>query len=265
MKRSRARSAPFDPRRPTRLNRPILPESEIERIRRERREPRFTQWDYLHLEGLRRSFARSFRDIPEPTRPVLDLYCGTKPYLELIPWFPVWGMDLDRHFGRADVLGALPLPFRDGAFGIVLCSQALHLVDDPATTVQEMARILAPGGHVIVTIPHLFLAEGALERHWSREDLNRLFEGWEDVRVRGIDGPGAALAFVLGRLMMLATRRWRVMKALFTPSVVILNGIGAALDLLLAPVHRRWPHSLLLVACRPAKTQATGQTTSLNR
>jgi SAM-dependent methyltransferase len=254
--------APFDARPPARWDRPILPESEVERIRRERRDPRFTQWDYLHLEGLRRALVRTFREIPEPTWPVLDLFCGTKPYLELIPWLPVWGMDLDRHFGRADVLGALPLPFRDGAFGVVLCSQALHLVDDPAATVEEMARILAPGGHVIVTIPHLFVAEGDFERHWSRQDLGRLFGGWEDVRIHGIDGPGAAFAFVVGRLTMLAARRWRLIRALFTPSVVLLNVVAATLDRLLAPLHRRWPHSLLLVARRPAGAQTTRRSVS---
>jgi SAM-dependent methyltransferase len=258
VERSGARNPRFDARPRTRLNRPTLPESEIERIRRERREPRLTQWDYLHLEGLRQALVRALKEIPEPTGPVLDLFCGTKPYLELIPWLPVWGMDLDRHFGRADVLGALPLPFRDGAFRIVLCSQALHLVDDPSSTVEEMARVLAADGHVIVTIPHLFLAEGEFERHWSRQDLGRLFDGWEDVRIRGIDGPGAALAFVVGRLTMLAARRWRLMRTLFTPAVVFLNAVAATLDRVLAPLHRRWPHSLLLVARRPAGTQADG-------
>ena len=256
VERSRARNTRFEARPRTRLDRGILPESEIERIRRERREPRFTQWDYLHLAGLRRALVRAFQQIPEPTRPVLDLFCGTKPYLELIPWVPVWGIDIDRFFGRADVLGALPLPFRDDTFGVTLCSQALHLVDDPATTVKEMARVLAPGGHVIVTIPHLFLAEGDFERRWSRQDLSRLFAGWDDVQIHGIDGPGTALAFVVGRLATLAARRFRLIRMLFTPSVVLLNAAAATLDRLLAPLHRRWPHSLLLVARRPAETRA---------
>jgi SAM-dependent methyltransferase len=170
----------------------------------------------------------------------------------LIPWRPVWGLDLDHHFGRADVLGALPLPFRDGSFGVVFCSQALHLVDDPVETVQEMARVLVPGGYAIVTIPHLFLAEGALERRWSRDDLRALFAGWEDARIRGIDGPGAALAFVVGRLAMLAAGHWHLPRALFTSSVVALNAVCLVVDVLSAPVQRRWPHSLVLVARNPS-------------
>jgi SAM-dependent methyltransferase len=244
----------FAARPAVRLDRRRLSEEEIERARRERRAPRFTQWDYLHLSGLRRGLVASFRCVPPPAGPVLDLFCGTKPYLELIPWRPVWGLDLDDHFGRADVIGEPPLPFPDGTFGVVICSQALHLVDDPVGTLREMARVLTPGGHAIVTIPHLFLAEGDFERHWSQEDLGALFAGWQDVRMGGIDGPGAALAFVVGRLAMLANGRWHLPRAIFASGVVALNAVCLLVDVLSAPVHPRWPHSLVLVAVRPSDT-----------
>jgi SAM-dependent methyltransferase len=235
-----------------RVTRPGLTEAEVEHVRRERRAPRPTQWDYLHLEGLRRALQGAFDALPSARGPVLDLFCGTKPYLELLPWRPVWGLDIDRHFGRADVVGDLPLPFRDRSIGVAVVTQALHMVDDPVGTVEEVARVLAPGGHVVVTVPHLFLAEGDFERHWSVADLGRLFTGWSDVRIEGIDGPGAALAFALGRVAMLGAHRWRLARMLFRPTVLALNTAGAALDRLAAPLARRWPHSLLLVARRPA-------------
>jgi SAM-dependent methyltransferase len=246
----RSPEAWFEVRARTRLRRARLSEEEIERARRERFAPRVTQWDFLHLAGLRRGLLGSFRLVPTGADPVLDLYCGTKPYLDLTPWRPVWGLDVDDHFGRADVLGELPLPFRDDAFGLVLCSQALHLVDDPVTTVREIERVVRPGGHAIVTIPHLFLAEGSFERRWGAGELGALFAGWDDVRIAGIDGPGAALAFIVGRIAMLAARRWRVIEPLFRPCTVAMNIACAALDVLSAPVHRRWPHSLVMVARR---------------
>ena len=239
-----------------RVTRPGLTEAEVEQARRERLAPRPTQWDYLHLEGLRRALQGAFDGLPSARGPVLDVFCGTKPYLELLPWRPVWGLDIDRHFGRADVVGDLPLPFRDRSIGVVLVTQALHMVDDPVGTVEEVARVLAPGGYVVVTVPHLFLAEGDFERHWSVADLRRLFTGWSDVRIEGIDGPGAALAFVLGRIAMLGAHRWRLARLVFRPTVLVLNTAGAALDRLAAPLARRWPHSLLLVARRrPASSQ----------
>jgi SAM-dependent methyltransferase len=233
-----------------RVTRPGLSEAEIERIRRERRNPRPWQWDYLHLEGLRRALKGAFQGLPAARGPALDLFCGTKPYLELLPWRPAWGLDIDRHFGRADVVGDLPLPFRDQSIGVALLTQALHMVDDPVGTVDELARVLAPGGYVVVTVPHLFLAEGDFERRWSAADLRRLFTGWSDVRIEGIDGPGAALAFVLGRIAMLGVGRWPLLRPLFGPAVLVLNSAGAVLDRLAVPLARRWPHSLLLVARR---------------
>jgi SAM-dependent methyltransferase len=213
-----------------------------------------TQWDYLHLAGLRRALLASFRLVPSGADPVLDLFCGTKPYLELIPWRPVWGVDIDDHFGRADVLAELSLPFRDATFDVVLCSQALHLVDDPVATVREIERVARPGGYAIVTIPHLFLAEGAFERHWGAEDLRALFDGWDDVRIAGVDGPGAALAFVVGRIAMLVGGRWTALRPFLQPGFVVMNVVCSAVDILLTPLRRRWPHSLVLVAGRPSSS-----------
>jgi SAM-dependent methyltransferase len=241
----------FVPRPPVKLDRPPLPRKEIARIQRERVEPRQTQWDYLHLDGLRRALIAAFATIPRSDGLCLDLFCGTKPYSRLVPARRVWGVDVDRHFGGADVLSTLPLPFRDDAFSIVLCSQALHLVDDPVSTVAEMRRVLAPDGRAVVTIPHLFIGEGDLERHWSQADVLKLFDGWRDVSIRGVDGPGAALAFVVGRITMLAARRWRAARVLYTPLVLLMNVVCRLVDWALTPFSRRWPHSLIVMA-RPS-------------
>jgi SAM-dependent methyltransferase len=227
-----------------------LSEAEVERVRRERRAPRPSQWDYLHLEGLRRSLQGAFEGLRDAHGPVLDLFCGTKPYLELLPWRPAWGLDIDRHFGRADIVGDLPLPLRDQCIGVALVTQALHMVDDPVGTVEELDRVLAPDGYMVATVPHLFLAEGDFERHWSASDLRLLFKGWSDVRIEPIDGPGAALAFVLGRTAMLGACRWRLARAVLLPTVLVINGLGAAIDRLVPALGRHYPHSLLLVAAK---------------
>jgi SAM-dependent methyltransferase len=48
---------------------------------------------------------------------------------------------------RAD---ALSLPFNDGAFDVVCCFAALHLVSEPIAVLQEMIRVLSPGGRIAV-------------------------------------------------------------------------------------------------------------------
>lgn len=237
-------------RPPTRLDRPVLSEAEIELARRERREPHRDQWDYRHLEGLRRGLVDAFGYVGPTAGPVLDLHCGTQPYRELMPWPQVIGVDVDRHFGRADVVSGLPLPFRDGAFQVAVCTQALHLVDDPVRTVAELHRTLAPGGSLVATLPHLFLAEGDFERHWRRSDVQALLAGWDDVRITGVDGPGTAAAFAAGRLLMLASRRISLLSWVLPRLVRVMHALAGAVDDAFRAVSWRWPHTLVVVARR---------------
>lgn len=48
------------------------------------------------------------------------------------------------------------LPFADGGTGVVTVHQVLHFLDDPARAVAEAARVLAPGGRLLIAdfAPH---------------------------------------------------------------------------------------------------------------
>ncbi|MBT6118239.1 MAG: methyltransferase domain-containing protein [Rhodospirillaceae bacterium] len=64
------------------------------------------------------------------------------------------------------------LPFEDGAFYVVLCQQGLQFMPDKAAAVMEMARVLAPGGRLAVSVWKAQSPLGAalgtvLERHFG--------------------------------------------------------------------------------------------------
>ena len=44
------------------------------------------------------------------------------------------------------------LPFDDGAFDVVACQHALHRLAEPAAALEEMRRVLAPGGRLGITV-----------------------------------------------------------------------------------------------------------------
>jgi 2-polyprenyl-3-methyl-5-hydroxy-6-metoxy-1,4-benzoquinol methylase len=48
----------------------------------------------------------------------------------------------------------MDLPFADHSFDVVLCTEVLEHVPDPAVVVAELARVTKPGGRVIVSIPN---------------------------------------------------------------------------------------------------------------
>ena len=42
------------------------------------------------------------------------------------------------------------LPYKDGAFSLIVCHNAFHLLPDPATALGELQRVLSAGGRVIL-------------------------------------------------------------------------------------------------------------------
>jgi SAM-dependent methyltransferase len=110
---------------------------------------------------------RLWRDVaasaPHLKGRLLDLGCGIKPYE------PLFASRVTKHIGfdlpqsldsrgcRADATGsASALPFADGSFDSVLCTQMLDDFPEPSVIVSEIARVLAPGGCVLLTVNQLY-------------------------------------------------------------------------------------------------------------
>ncbi len=56
------------------------------------------------------------------------------------------------------------LPLRDGSIGTILCSEVLEHLEDDRATVREIARVLRPGGAVVITVPSLTYGTDAYVR-----------------------------------------------------------------------------------------------------
>jgi SAM-dependent methyltransferase len=48
---------------------------------------------------------------------------------------------------------ALKLPFADGTFDRIICSEVLEHIPDDHTAIGELARVLRPGGSIALTVP----------------------------------------------------------------------------------------------------------------
>lgn len=85
---------------------------------------------------------------------VLDVGCGAQPYRDLFPRVERY-VGLDHPGPRGlDVYGdGLALPFRAGSFDAVLCNQVLEHVPEGAKLMEEIARVLRPGGTLLLTVP----------------------------------------------------------------------------------------------------------------
>ncbi len=91
---------------------------------------------------------------------LLDVGCGNKPYASIFETRVQQYIGLEKgheRYERADVWGdVLALPIRDQTCGTVLCNQVLEHVPQPQLAIDEMARVLRPGGYLILTAPHIW-------------------------------------------------------------------------------------------------------------
>jgi len=241
-----------------------LPDDELREIRRSRRHPRPTQFDYLHLRYLVRDLAAALERAGTPEN-VLDVFCGTRPYEDLFPpGARCVGLDVDYRYGAADVVTREFLPFPDASFDLLLCTEAFHYVPDPAAGVAEIRRVLRPGGTVLITVPFVWEYDRRiLEHRYTGPELAALFEAWEGVEVAENGGRVVSWATLSGRLLNLLEQRLsrrRGVRGLvrlgFASTYLLLNGLAFVLD----HAERRWlsaqpnvlPMNLLLVARRPS-------------
>ena len=233
---------------------------ELDAIRRTRRHPRPTQFDYLHVRRLVSDLQIALGQLDGAVTEALDVYCGSRPYEDLLPpGTRSTGLDVvGNPYGIADVVSNEFLPFADASFDLVTCYEAFHYVEDPGRGVGEIRRVLRPGGMVLISVPFVWEYDRTiLEHRYTGPELAGLFEGWEDVRVVENGGRAVAWATLTGSILESARKRLpRVIRVVFPLLYVALNGLGAGLDALeqrSADRTTALPMNLLVSARRPAR------------
>jgi len=136
--------------------------------------------------------------VPRSSR-VLDVGAGSCPYRSFFAHCDyrthdfgqleptqLWGQS---GYGVIDYLSdILSIPVPDGSFDVILCTEVLEHVAEPIRAVHEFARVLRPGGSLILTAPlgsglhqqpHHFY--GGYTPHWYRKVLPEA--GFEKVTI----------------------------------------------------------------------------------
>jgi SAM-dependent methyltransferase len=85
---------------------------------------------------------------------VLDLGCGHKPYADLFAGYQHVGVNLDAIDASPDLIAnAAALPLAEACIDLVFCTQVLEHVPEPAALLAEAARVLRPGGVLVLSAP----------------------------------------------------------------------------------------------------------------
>jgi SAM-dependent methyltransferase len=102
----------------------------------------------------------------DPAR-VLDVGSADGPSARWLPQQGRVAVDLDVRglvAGRDACASALALPFRDATFDVVAAFDVIEHCDPEARAVAELARVLRPGGRLLVSVP-------AYQWAWSDHDV----------------------------------------------------------------------------------------------
>jgi len=90
------------------------------------------------------------------TDKVLDFGCGTKPFEQLFAVSEYIGLEHEKskENTKADFFyDGRHFPFDDNSFDNVLSTQVLEHVPNPMEILNEIARVLKPGGYVMISVP----------------------------------------------------------------------------------------------------------------
>jgi len=90
---------------------------------------------------------------------LLDIGCGSKPYESLFDVTEYVGLDLERtgHRKGVDVTyDGKTFPFENESFDSAFSSQVLEHVFTPYEFVEEIQRVLKPGGKLLLTVPFVW-------------------------------------------------------------------------------------------------------------
>jgi SAM-dependent methyltransferase len=134
---------------------------------------------------------------------LLDLGCGGRPYESLLagPEVRCFGADLVANPAADLRTAGESLAFRDCSFDTVLCLQTLEHVGDPRRVLDEVARVLVPGGLLLLSTHGSMVFHPTPEDHWrwTQTGLRRLLAEngrFDVVSLEPVAGTFASLAFL---------------------------------------------------------------------
>jgi SAM-dependent methyltransferase len=169
-----------------------------------------TRWnmDVYHaqvqIEGVMESAAR------EVYGTLLDVGCGQMPYRQVLTAAPsrvtrYIGMDLEPgiYKNAPDLIwDGLHIPLPDASVDCAITTEVLEHCPEPQVVLQEIGRVLKPGGLLVFTVPFLWPLHDAPydEYRYTPFALERMLKasGFVDCKIRSMGGWDASFAQMLG-------------------------------------------------------------------
>lgn len=132
--------------------------------------------------------------------PVLEIGASYKPRRDLFP--DVIGTDIAFHNNSDLQCDAHQIPFADASFPTIVALEVLEHCHNPQQVIDEMFRLLTPGGRLILTTRFLFPIHDAPHDYFrfTRYGLQHLCSAFSQVEIHEEVSTPATIAVLLQRL-----------------------------------------------------------------
>ena len=110
----------------------------------------------------RKSLAQNIRNLSQQIKgKILDVGCGTKPYKEMFDYSEYIGLEIDSPENRKNknidfFYDGKIFPFKDSEFDSIVVNQVLEHIFNPDEFLDEIKRVLKPGGKILLTVPFVW-------------------------------------------------------------------------------------------------------------
>ena len=156
-----------------------------------------SEQDVAHLKLIRENVNRflsgaAARYVSGPAR-LLDIapqiHEGARPFFPAFVEIETLDIDPDAGATHTGDLCKNNAGIPDGAYDFIVCTEVLEHTLQPFAAVEEMRRLLKPGGLLFVSVPFNFRIHGPLPDCWrfTEHGLRALFGAWEIIRLDALE------------------------------------------------------------------------------
>ena len=189
-------------------------------------------------------------------RLTLDIGAQNGPYAAHFPRRVA--LDIRPGRGVAVIGDAQALGIRDAAFPVVLCTEVLEHLPEPQKAIDEIFRVLEPGGELLLTTRFLFPIHDAPHDYfrYTKYGLRHLLRRFEVTALEEETDAVGTLAVLLQRVGMQAeTLRWTPLRALWLLAAQLIRPFAFLITAEYGDSGRRRPERGIMtsgyhVACR---------------
>jgi len=129
------------------------------------------------------------------------------------------------------VADGISLPFKSGVFSHTISSEVLEHLSDDRQAIKEIARVMKPSGHFIVTFPHrkfYFAIDDRFVGHFRRYEINEMADrlkdaGFRQMSIQKVLGPLEKVTMCFAVFCFSLIQNFKFEKVKVPQNLVIVN------------------------------------------